>query len=112
MFRFRLLLCFFAFVFTCFKHVFGWVWIVFKMFFRYFFVDCFWFHLGYCWFCSVVFCMLVAWVLGVALCCVKMLKVVFFCVSRCLFLSGCFCFSKLFRLPQTISGYWKFLLVM
>ena len=28
---------------------------------------------------------LVAWVLGVVVCCVKMLKVVFVCFSRCLF---------------------------
>ena len=52
--------------------------------------------------------MLVVWVLGFVLCCVKMLKVVFFCVSRCLFLSSCFCFF-FFEVVQIASNYLRLL---
>ena len=56
--------------------------------------------------------MLVAWVLCVVLCRVEMLKIVFVCVSRFLCCSSYFSFSKLFRLPQVVSGYRKFYLVV
>ena len=44
------------------------------------------------------------WVLF--LCCVKVLKVVFFCVSRRLFLSSCFCFLEV---VQIASNYLRLL---
>ena len=60
-----------------------------------------WFRLGHGWLFLVV---LVVWVLCVVLCWVKMLKVVFVCVSWCFFVSGCFNFSKLFRLHSQVIG--------
>ena len=101
----------FDFVFTCFKKnvclcldfliVFKLFlnWVVFGLFLVSFglllvLFDCFW--------------LLVAWVLCVVLCCVRMLKFVLVCFSLSLYVLDCFSVSKLFSLPQVVSGFWKF----
>ena len=92
--------------FTCFRNVF-WLCLDCLIVSNCFSTGLFLFSFGYCRFCLVVFgC--VAWLLCDVLCCVRMLKLVLVCVSLCSFVSDCFSFRKLFRLPLVVSCFLEF----